>query len=296
MPRGQKPIKPTPNVASRNTHTPHHPSGGDPTHVDPVAMPKPKDYIKEIYELTTGDDPYVHWRGSVSPTISNATLFNFDHGPRSSVPSSHTCPAHLHLPPHRRVLLSGCPSYVLLSLLPPLSSPRRLLSCASPPSPSTRSLPCIDGAGVTLAPKSLLSVFFFSPYPCAPRRSPPHARTCSPSPPRASSSPAHRLQLLLPVLSPACGAGVCHPRPKSVLSVFSFSPYPCAPQRSPLHTRTCSHTHTRSHAHSHAHSHTYLHTHTRRPGTGPPTYLTCRYAVHLTPDTSARTHTHTLHY
>ena len=126
----------------------------------------------------------------------------------------------------------------------------------------TRSLPCIDGAGVTLAPKSLLSVFFFSPYPCAPRRSPPHARTCSPSPPRASSSPAHRLQLLLPVLSPACGAGVCHPRPKSVLSVFSFSPYPCAPQRSPLHTRTCSHTHTRSHAHSHAHSHTYLHTHT----------------------------------
>ena len=42
-------------------------------------MPKPKDYLKETYELTTGDDPYVHWRGSVSPTISNATSFNFDH-------------------------------------------------------------------------------------------------------------------------------------------------------------------------------------------------------------------------
>ena len=40
------------------------------------------------------------------------------------------------------------------------------------------------------------------------------SRSFLPSPPRADSSPAHRLLLLLPVLSPALTVLVCHPRPQ----------------------------------------------------------------------------------
>ena len=216
MPRGQKPNKTSAERCFSQHNTSHHPSGGDPTHVDPVAMPrKLKEYLKEIFELKNGDDSYVHWLAlSLRPNRTQ-----IDHV--QSVPSIRKCP------------------------VTPTST-------AHPIAESYQIVVGVSFLGPPLAPSSPLL-----PAP------PPLLRIASSSFYTYPFSPLH-------------GRCWCVTfAPKSVLSVFSFSPYPCAPQRSPLHTRSCSHTHTRSHAHSHAHSHTYLHTHThthtRRPGTGPRT-------------------------